>query len=87
MRDQLESNPPFVVPLEVSARQLEAKPTFFLHKECPNRLSEHTSLKLKSGTGGLEPFTRRTNGLALFYIPGMGFKRVFIVLKRESLLC
>ena len=50
-------------------------------------MSEHTLPKLKLGTDGLEPFTRRVKGFALFCIPRIGLKRVFIVLRRESLLC
>ena len=65
MRGQLESDLPFVVPLEVPAQQLEAGQAIFLHKGCQDGLSEQAHSKLKLDTGGLEPFKMRVNGLAL----------------------
>ena len=65
MRGQLESDLPFVVPLEVPAQQLEAGQAIFLHKGCQDGLSKQAHSKLKLDTGGLEPFKMRVNGLAL----------------------
>ncbi|KAL6346604.1 hypothetical protein AAG906_000222 [Vitis piasezkii] len=56
---------PFVVPLEVPTQQLEVGQAIFLHKGCPDGLSEQTHPKLKLDTGGLEPLKMRVNGLAL----------------------
>lgn len=65
MRGQLESDLLFVVPLEVPTQQLEVGQAIFLHKGCPDGLSEQTHPKLKLDTGELEPLEMRVNGLAL----------------------
>ena len=56
MRDQLESDPSFVVPLRASAQQLEYGQASSLHKGCLDKLSRHTPPKLKLRLIGLESF-------------------------------
>lgn len=67
MRGQLMSDPSFVVPLEASTQQLEARQAIFLQKGCPDRLSGHTPPKLKLDTGEFESFKVESEGVSPFF--------------------
>ncbi|RVW93241.1 hypothetical protein CK203_022429 [Vitis vinifera] len=61
----------FVVPLEVPTQQLEVGQAIFLHKGCPDGLSEQTHPKLKLDTGELETFRDESEWASPSCVPSL----------------
>ena len=61
MLDQLESNPPRVVPLRASVQQWKTRQASSIHKGCLDRQFGHTPPKPKLDIGRLDPFRKRMN--------------------------